>query len=34
MLDHPRLNHRVQITAGMLPDEAAAMLRTFFAARR
>ena len=34
MLDHPRLNHRVQVMAGVLPDEAAAMLRTFFAARR
>lgn len=34
MLDHPKLNHRVEVTAGVMCDEAAAMLRTFFAARR
>jgi tRNA(adenine34) deaminase len=34
MLDHPRLNHRVEVTAGVLADEAAAMLRYFFATRR
>lgn len=30
----PRLNHRVQITSGVLADEAATLLRDFFAARR
>jgi tRNA(adenine34) deaminase len=34
MLDHPQLNHRVEVTAGVLPQEAAALLRDFFAARR
>jgi tRNA(adenine34) deaminase len=34
MLDHPKLNHRVELTAGVMCDEAAAMLRMFFAARR
>ena len=29
-----RLNHRVEITAGVLADEAGAMLRSFFRARR
>lgn len=34
MLDHPQLNHRVDVTPGVLAEEAAAMLRDFFAARR
>ena len=34
IFDHPRLNHRVEVEAGVLADEAAAMLRSFFAARR
>jgi len=34
VLDHPRLNHRVEVTAGVLADEAAAVLKDFFAARR
>jgi tRNA(adenine34) deaminase len=34
MLDHPRLNHRVEVTAGILANECAAILQSFFAARR
>src|SRR5271155_1535201 len=34
VLDHPQLNHRVEVTAGVLADEAAAALKDFFAARR
>src|SRR5579859_6393365 len=34
VFDHPRINHRVEITAGVYADEAAALLQTFFAARR
>ncbi|HTU36345.1 MAG TPA: tRNA adenosine(34) deaminase TadA, partial [Candidatus Acidoferrum sp.] len=34
MLDHPQLNHRVEVTAGVMKDEAASLLRDFFAARR
>lgn len=34
VFEHPRLNHRVEITAGVLASEAAAILQTFFAARR
>lgn len=34
ILDHPQLNHRVEVTAGMLAEEAAALLKDFFAARR
>lgn len=34
MLDHPQLNHRVDVTPGVMAEEAAAMLREFFAARR
>jgi tRNA(adenine34) deaminase len=34
VLDHPRLNHRVEITPGIRADEAAALLKDFFAARR
>src|SRR5882757_539740 len=34
MLNHPRLNHRVEVTAGILGNECAAILQTFFATRR
>ncbi len=34
MLDHPQLNHRVEVTSGVLADEAVALLQNFFAARR
>jgi tRNA(adenine34) deaminase len=34
VLDHPQLNHRVEVTAGVLADEAAASLKDFFAVRR
>jgi tRNA(adenine34) deaminase len=34
VLADPRLNHRPEVTAGVLADECAALLREFFAARR
>jgi tRNA(adenine34) deaminase len=34
VLDHPQLNHRVEVTAGVLAEETAAVLKNFFAARR
>lgn len=34
ILDHPKLNHRVEVTAGVLAEESATLLREFFAARR
>jgi len=34
VLDHPRLNHRVAVTAGILAPESAALLSEFFASRR
>ena len=34
LVQHPRLNHRVQLTTGVLADEAGEVLRTFFRARR
>lgn len=34
VLRHPRLNHRPQVTGGVLEGECAAQLRTFFADRR
>jgi tRNA(adenine34) deaminase len=34
MLDHPQLNHRVEVAGGVLADEAIVMLQNFFAARR
>jgi tRNA(adenine34) deaminase len=34
VLDHPKLNHRVQVTAGVMEEESAVLLREFFAARR
>jgi tRNA(adenine34) deaminase len=32
--DHPALNHRAEVTAGVLAEECAALLRAFFAAKR
>lgn len=32
--DDPRLNHRVEVEAGLLAEESAALLRSFFRARR
>jgi tRNA(adenine34) deaminase len=34
LVQYPRLNHRVQLTAGVLAQEAGDMLRAFFRARR
>lgn len=34
VLRHPRLNHRPEVLGGLLEDEASALLRAFFAARR
>jgi tRNA(adenine34) deaminase len=34
ILYHEQLNHRVEVTAGIMKEEAAALLRDFFAARR
>ncbi len=34
MLNHPRLNHRVEVIAGILANECAAILQSFFAASR
>jgi len=34
VLDHPTLNHHVEVASGILLEECAAMLQTFFAARR
>ena len=34
ILTHPRLNHQVEITAGILAAECAAILQSFFAERR
>jgi tRNA(adenine34) deaminase len=34
LVQHPRLNHRVQLTTGVLAEEAGEMLRAFFRARR
>jgi tRNA(adenine34) deaminase len=34
LCDDPRLNHRVQITAGVLADECSQLLTDFFAAQR
>jgi tRNA(adenine34) deaminase len=31
LLQHPRLNHRVDVAGGVLADEAAALIRDFFA---
>lgn len=34
VLSHPRLNHRVEVAAGVLAAESVAVLQSFFAARR
>ena len=34
VLDHPRLNHRVEVMGGVLANEAAGLLKEFFAAKR
>ena len=34
ILDNPALNHRCEVTAGVLAEESAQMLRSFFRARR
>jgi tRNA(adenine34) deaminase len=34
VLSDPRLNHRTEVVAGVLAEESAALLTTFFAARR
>jgi tRNA(adenine34) deaminase len=34
VFDHPRVNHRVAITSGILAEDAAFLLRHFFEARR
>jgi tRNA(adenine34) deaminase len=34
IVSHPRLNHQVEVTAGILANECAAILQAFFAARR
>ena len=34
LVRHPRLNHRVEVTGGVEAEECAALMQTFFAARR
>jgi tRNA(adenine34) deaminase len=34
ILSHPKLNHQVEVTTGVLADDAASLLQSFFAARR
>src|SRR5271154_6844800 len=34
IFDHPQINHRVEVTSGLLAEDAAALLQNFFAARR
>jgi tRNA(adenine34) deaminase len=34
ILSHPRLNHQVEVTAGVLATDCAAILQSFFAERR
>ncbi len=34
ILSHPRLNHQVEVTSGVLAAECAAIIQSFFAARR
>ncbi len=34
LADAPQLNHRITVTAGILEEECASLLRAFFAARR
>lgn len=34
ILEHPRLNHHVEVSSGVLAEECAAVLQSFFSARR
>jgi tRNA(adenine34) deaminase len=34
VIDHPQLNHRVEVVSGLLAEECGAMLTAFFRARR
>jgi tRNA(adenine34) deaminase len=34
IFDHPQINHRVEVTPGVLAESAVGLLRDFFAARR
>jgi tRNA(adenine34) deaminase len=34
ILSHPRLNHHVEVTAGVLAADCAAIIQSFFAERR
>jgi tRNA(adenine34) deaminase len=34
VLDHPQLNHRVEVSSGLLAEDSAAVLKTFFSAKR
>jgi tRNA(adenine34) deaminase len=34
VFSHPRLNHHVEVTAGVLADDCAAIIQSFFAERR
>jgi tRNA(adenine34) deaminase len=34
ILDHPQINHRVEVSRGVLAEEAASQIQSFFAARR
>lgn len=34
ILSHPRLNHRVEVSAGVLAEDCAVLLQSFFATRR
>jgi tRNA(adenine34) deaminase len=34
ILEHPKINHRVEVAAGLLAEDAAALLKNFFAVRR
>ena len=34
ILDHPRINHHVEVTSGVLEEECAAILQAFFSPRR
>ncbi len=34
VMNHPRLNHRIEVTSGVLEDRCSAILRDFFRSRR
>ncbi|MGH9774667.1 MAG: tRNA adenosine(34) deaminase TadA [Candidatus Acidiferrales bacterium] len=34
VLEHPALNHRVEVTSGVMAEDSAVLLQSFFAARR